>query len=169
MLNKLWLDCRLVLGLLAVLAIGVSASRAQAYETLAKAAILIDYDTGQVLYAKNPDEPLPTIRLSVLPPPPDPVIDEADCPRTTSTAVRIPKPISSVRAELARTVFHLIGGRADRSVMDSAVASATGGTSCVDVVEPEWPEANLETWAGWSQLRGRLVPGTAIFLCRRDR
>ena len=43
------------------------------------------------------------------------------------------------------------------------------GLSIVDVVEPEWPEANLETWAGWSQLRGRLVPGTAIFVCRRDR
>lgn len=37
----------------------------------------------------------------------------------------------------------------------------------VDVVEPEWPESNLETWAGWSQLRGRLVPGTAIFVCVR--
>ena len=53
MLNKLWLDCRLVLGLLAVLAIGLSPGAAQAYETLAEAAILIDYDTGQVLYAKN--------------------------------------------------------------------------------------------------------------------
>jgi SAM-dependent methyltransferase len=42
------------------------------------------------------------------------------------------------------------------------------GLSVVDVVEPEWPEANLETWAGWSQLRGRLIPGTAIFVCRRD-
>lgn len=38
----------------------------------------------------------------------------------------------------------------------------------VDVVEPEWPEANLETWAGWSQLRGQLVPGTAIFVCRKN-
>jgi SAM-dependent methyltransferase len=42
------------------------------------------------------------------------------------------------------------------------------GLSVVDVVEPEWPEANFETWAGWSQLRGRLIPGTAIFVCRRD-
>ena len=39
------------------------------------------------------------------------------------------------------------------------------GLRVVDVVEPEWPEANLETWAGWSQLRGRLIPGTAIFVC----
>ena len=42
------------------------------------------------------------------------------------------------------------------------------GLRVVDVVEPEWPEANLETWAGWSQLRGRLIPGTAIFVCRKD-
>jgi SAM-dependent methyltransferase len=42
------------------------------------------------------------------------------------------------------------------------------GLRVVDVVEPEWPEANLETWAGWSQLRGQLIPGTAIFVCRKD-
>jgi SAM-dependent methyltransferase len=42
------------------------------------------------------------------------------------------------------------------------------GLRVVDVVEPEWPEANLETWAGWSQLRGQLIPGTAIYVCRRD-
>jgi ubiquinone/menaquinone biosynthesis C-methylase UbiE len=42
------------------------------------------------------------------------------------------------------------------------------GLRVVDVVEPEWPEANLETWAGWSQLRGRLIPGTAIFVCIKD-
>jgi SAM-dependent methyltransferase len=42
------------------------------------------------------------------------------------------------------------------------------GLRVVDVVEPEWPESNLETWAGWSPLRGRLVPGTAIFVCSRD-
>ena len=42
------------------------------------------------------------------------------------------------------------------------------GLRVVDVVEPEWPEANLQTWAGWSQLRGQLIPGTAIFVCRKD-
>ena len=66
MLKKLWFDGRLVLGLLAVLATGSAPGPVQAYETLAKAAILVDHDTGQVLYAKNPDVPLPTASLSKL-------------------------------------------------------------------------------------------------------
>ena len=36
-----------------------------------------------------------------------------------------------------------------------------------DLVEPEWPAAPPPTWGGWSPLRGRLLPGTAIFVCRR--
>ncbi|WP_372443228.1 class I SAM-dependent methyltransferase [Actinoplanes teichomyceticus] len=34
-----------------------------------------------------------------------------------------------------------------------------------DLVEPEWPEGHEETWGQWSPLRGRLFPGTAIFVC----
>ncbi len=36
-----------------------------------------------------------------------------------------------------------------------------------DLVEPEWPEWNQQVWGGWSPLRGRLIPGTAIFVCTR--
>ncbi|TDQ55325.1 class I SAM-dependent methyltransferase [Actinorugispora endophytica] len=36
-----------------------------------------------------------------------------------------------------------------------------------DLVEPEWPEDNTSTWGGWSPLRGRLLPGTAIFVAER--
>jgi len=36
-----------------------------------------------------------------------------------------------------------------------------------DVVEPEWPAANESVWGGWSPLRGRLIPGTAIFVAHR--
>jgi SAM-dependent methyltransferase len=32
-----------------------------------------------------------------------------------------------------------------------------------DVVEPEWPDGHEQVWGGWSPLRGRLVPGSAIF------
>jgi len=39
------------------------------------------------------------------------------------------------------------------------------GFSLVDVVEPEWPPGHERIWGGWSPLRGRLVPGTAIFVC----
>jgi len=41
------------------------------------------------------------------------------------------------------------------------------GLVMVDLVEPEWPEDNEQVWGGWSPLRGRLIPGTAIFICRK--
>ncbi|HEY5200518.1 MAG TPA: class I SAM-dependent methyltransferase [Acidothermaceae bacterium] len=39
------------------------------------------------------------------------------------------------------------------------------GFELTDLVEPVWPDTNLRTWGGWSPLRGRLIPGTAIFVC----
>jgi SAM-dependent methyltransferase len=42
------------------------------------------------------------------------------------------------------------------------------GFRLLDVVEPEWPGWNKQEWGGWSPLRGRLIPGTAIFVCERD-
>jgi SAM-dependent methyltransferase len=33
-----------------------------------------------------------------------------------------------------------------------------------DLVEPEWPEGHDREWGQWSPLRGRLMPGTAIFV-----
>jgi ubiquinone/menaquinone biosynthesis C-methylase UbiE len=36
-----------------------------------------------------------------------------------------------------------------------------------DLVEPEWPEGHEQLWGQWSPLRGRLFPGTAIFVCDR--
>jgi SAM-dependent methyltransferase len=41
------------------------------------------------------------------------------------------------------------------------------GFTLTDVVEPAWPDENLRTWGGWSPLRGRLIPGTAIFVCEK--
>lgn len=42
------------------------------------------------------------------------------------------------------------------------------GFRLLDLVEPEWP-ADLETsWDAWSPLRGRIIPGTAIFVCDRS-
>ena len=38
---------------------------------------------------------------------------------------------------------------------------------CVDLVEPEWPEGHDAIWGQWSPLRGRLFPGTAIFVADR--
>lgn len=36
-----------------------------------------------------------------------------------------------------------------------------------DVIEPTWPERNQQNWGGWSPTRGRLIPGTAIFLATK--
>ncbi|MFD0883769.1 class I SAM-dependent methyltransferase [Streptosporangium algeriense] len=35
------------------------------------------------------------------------------------------------------------------------------------LTEPEWPSGHEREWGGWSPLRGRLLPGTAIFTCVR--
>jgi SAM-dependent methyltransferase len=44
---------------------------------------------------------------------------------------------------------------------------AGAGLNLVDLVEPEWPADHDRTWGGWSRLRGRLIPGTAIFVCAK--
>lgn len=36
-----------------------------------------------------------------------------------------------------------------------------------DLIEPEWPAGNENVWGGWSPTRGAVLPGTAIFVCRR--
>jgi D-alanyl-D-alanine carboxypeptidase (penicillin-binding protein 5/6) len=64
MLDKLWLAGRFVCGLAMVIAL--LPGPASAYESAAKAAILVDHDTGQVLYAKNPDVSLPPASMSKL-------------------------------------------------------------------------------------------------------
>jgi SAM-dependent methyltransferase len=33
-----------------------------------------------------------------------------------------------------------------------------------DLIEPEWPAWNEQVWGQWSPLRGRIFPGTAIFV-----
>jgi len=38
------------------------------------------------------------------------------------------------------------------------------GFRLLDLIEPEWPDGLETTWGGWSPLRGRLLPGTAIFV-----
>lgn len=43
----------------------------------------------------------------------------------------------------------------------------SAGLELVDLVEPTWPEENRRVWGGWSPRRGRLIPGTAIFVTRK--
>jgi SAM-dependent methyltransferase len=35
------------------------------------------------------------------------------------------------------------------------------------LIEPEWPKTLTTTWGAWSPHRGRLIPGTAIFICEK--
>lgn len=51
-----------------------------------------------------------------------------------------------------------------RTLGDRVRELTAAGLLLVDVVEPEWPETNAQTWGGWSPMRGELVPGTAIFV-----
>lgn len=55
-----------------------------------------------------------------------------------------------------------------RTLGDRVREIAAAGLRLVDLVEPEWPPGHEESWGGWSPLRGRLIPGTAIFVCRLD-
>ena len=52
-----------------------------------------------------------------------------------------------------------------RTVGDHVREIVASGLHLVDVIEPEWPPGHHRTWGGWSPLRGRLIPGTAIFSC----
>src|SRR6266540_631606 len=52
-----------------------------------------------------------------------------------------------------------------RTIGDWVRCVVGAGLRVVDLVEPEWPVEHDRTWGGWSRLRGRLIPGTAIFVC----
>jgi len=55
-----------------------------------------------------------------------------------------------------------------RTIGDRVREISAAGLRLVDLVEPEWPPENSRTWGAWSPLRGAIVPGTAIFACRKD-
>ncbi len=52
-----------------------------------------------------------------------------------------------------------------RTIGDRVREISAAGLVLVDLVEPEWPDDHDQDWGGWSPLRGRLFPGTAIFVC----
>jgi SAM-dependent methyltransferase len=55
-----------------------------------------------------------------------------------------------------------------RTLGDQVRELTAAGFRLVDLVEPEWPDDLDTTWGGWSPLRGRLLPGTAVFVCELD-
>nr|WP_207619482.1 class I SAM-dependent methyltransferase [Nocardioides sp. IC4_145] len=50
-----------------------------------------------------------------------------------------------------------------RTLGDWIAVLAGAGFVVTDLLEPEWPAGHDRVWGGWSQVRGRLTPGTAIF------
>lgn len=55
-----------------------------------------------------------------------------------------------------------------RTLGDWVGLIAGSGLVLTGLVEPEWPEGHERVWGGWSPLRGRHLPGTAIFSCARN-
>ena len=54
-----------------------------------------------------------------------------------------------------------------RTLGDRVRELVAAGLVLEDLVEPEWPEGHVREWGQWSPLRGRLMPGTAIFVAHR--
>ncbi|NBE83659.1 class I SAM-dependent methyltransferase [Micromonospora rubida] len=54
-----------------------------------------------------------------------------------------------------------------RTLGDRVRELVDAGFRLVDLVEPEWPEGHEGIWGQWSPLRGRLFPGTAIFVAEK--
>ena len=52
-----------------------------------------------------------------------------------------------------------------RTIGDRVREIVGAGFRLLDIVEPEWPGDLDQEWGGWSPLRGRLFPGTSIYVC----
>ena len=53
-----------------------------------------------------------------------------------------------------------------RTLGDWVALLSGAGLALHALHEPEWPEGLDRVWGGWGPLRGRLIPGTAIFVAR---
>ena len=54
-----------------------------------------------------------------------------------------------------------------RTIGDRVREIVAAGLIVEDIVEPEWPADHDQAWDQWSPLRGRLMPGTVIFVTRK--
>ncbi len=55
-----------------------------------------------------------------------------------------------------------------RTLGDWVQLLAAAGLRITALHEPQWPEGHDRIWGGWGPLRGRLIPGTAIFVASLD-
>ena len=63
--------------------------------------------------------------------------------------------VDPVSGEIAYVEHH-------RTLGDWVALLRAAGFVITDLLEPQWPEGHDRVWGGWSRLRGRLTPGTAI-------
>jgi SAM-dependent methyltransferase len=54
-----------------------------------------------------------------------------------------------------------------RTMGDRVREIVAAGLVVDDIVEPEWPDGHEQAWEQWSPLRGRLMPGTVIFVTHK--
>ncbi len=52
-----------------------------------------------------------------------------------------------------------------RTLGDRVHEIVGAGLHLIEIVEPPWPDGHEQVWGQWSPLRGRVVPGTAIYVC----
>ena len=79
---------------------------------------------------------------------------------TRSYFDRTPYVEADARGKVAYAEHH-------RTLGDRVRDLVGAGLVLVDLLEPEWPAGHDRPWGGWSPLRGRLFPGTAIFVTRK--
>lgn len=51
-----------------------------------------------------------------------------------------------------------------RTLGDRVREIRSAGLMFEDLIEPEWPDGHTRPWGQWSSLRGRIFPGTAIYV-----
>ncbi|SDL69443.1 Methyltransferase domain-containing protein [Corynebacterium mycetoides] len=62
---------------------------------------------------------------------------------------------------------NLVYAEYHRTFGDWVRALRESSFSLLDVLEPTWPDDLDTTWGQWSAERGRIFPGTAIFICEK--
>ncbi|GAA3146444.1 class I SAM-dependent methyltransferase [Planomonospora alba] len=87
-----------------------------------------------------------------------------------------PRGLTADRSYFDRTPYVEIGPDGEpsyvehhRTMADWVGAVTAAGLVLTALTEPEWPAGHERVWGGWSPLRGRHLPGTAIFTCVRPR